>query len=257
MSENPVRLLRAVGESSVGTLARPGVAPADDDHGAPTGTSPPQGLASLLFMLASDPRSAFRRLNKVPLLIPLAASQTIISVLLAAASLSRAKAYSLFTATQAGKEMTSGQEYSLLYFVTIATMAAGVLAPLVVWLIRSAIVALVGLAARHRARFRAIFAVVVLAYVPSTLGDMVRALLVNLRPAEEFARVQTGLLFLVPAAVKGSALYSVFGFLDPYALWDAALLAVGLAELHGVRLRWTASLVALGWVALSALRLLF
>lgn len=189
------------------------------------------GLLHLMLDVLTLPGSAFPP-PAGRLVVPLVAVLSTVNLLIAWASLGPSKAYSLLTVERAGKALAPYNEYILLQAVTVATLMAGLAVPPLLWLLQSVCARFGGLFLDRGIRFRQVFLVAALAGIPVSVGNVLKAVLVNLKPPAEFVRVQSGLAWLADGLPEKSLGYFALSHLDPFGLWSLALLGYGLARLY-------------------------
>lgn len=151
------------------------------------------------------------------------------NLLVAFLILPKIRAFTIWTIEQQAPQMAPGAAMAKEMAATGAAFGvviASVFGPLFFFLLMAALLFFFGYLVKNRAPFRALFAVSVFAYVPTTIASVIAGALIASRPAENLKDVTTSLAMFLPAGSEG-LLPRILSLIDPLGLWSLALVALG------------------------------
>ncbi|HEX3031286.1 MAG TPA: YIP1 family protein [Bacillota bacterium] len=149
-------------------------------------------------------------------------------------TLPKLRGFLVFTFEQMPKEQYTAEQIAAIknYMAgSTAVLSSGIaviLMPLIIWLVYVLIFKFANLFIGNEAPFKKLYAVAILTYVPTLLGNLLRSLLVLVSPAENFGTVTTSAALLMPKGSTGP-LFVALTRLDPFYIWSLWLLAIGAA----------------------------
>jgi len=133
----------------------------------------------------------------------------------------------------------------------IGAGAAAVVMPFVIWLVVALLFKFLNLFIGNEAPLKKLYAVAVISSIPTVIGTALRNILVFFSPAENYATVTTSAALVLPKGTTGP-LFAVLSGIDPFYIWNLALLAVGGALVLKTTVRKTGIMVFIIWVLVAA-----
>lgn len=145
------------------------------------------------------------------------------------------------------EELAAVKSYMTGDIAVILAGAAVVLTPLLTWLVYTVIFKVVNLFVGQEAPFKSLYAVSILASVPSIFGSLLRSALVAVSPGKDYAVITTSLAVLLPKGEQGP-LFACLSNIDPFQIWSLVVLTIGAAAVMKINVRKVGIVTAVMWL---------
>lgn len=165
--------------------------------------------------IAADPRGL------IPIIIVLA-----INLILAVWMLPQVKEATAEALKQA-PNMGPEQIKAALKWTGISTMIGAVVAPILIWLVQAALLALFNQISLGEAKFKQLFVVAFYAWIPAFIGGVIKSIMVGVMGLKKAMAISTSLALLLPRSTDSGFIYMLLSKIDIFNVWSLILLVLG------------------------------
>lgn len=180
--------------------------------------------------IVTQPKVTLAAVVEKPTILGPALIISLVSLVLFLITSSKLKQYTLMTLEKMPQQLSPDQLAQTKSFMSVGLIVGGGFSALAVPLLGCLIFTLLfkffNLFIGNEAPFKKLYAVSVITYVPSVLGNTLRSIMVAFSPAENLSSISTSAALVLPKSNMGP-LFAFLSYIDPFFIWSMALLAIG------------------------------
>lgn len=201
------------------------------------------GILKNIVGAIASPKETMERVNENPrvwgYLIPITLIQLIINVI----KLPKLISYTISTTQQ----MTNISQAALPMIrmgVIISTIITALITPALVALISSALIKLVTCITKDKGKFKNLYCLNILAYVPMLIGGILTAVIMMFTEPQNVKNVSTSLtLFLSSSVDMKSTIYRICSAINFFSIWSCILSVIGTSVVFKMKIKKAAIIV--------------
>lgn len=184
-----------------------------------------------------EPKETLERVSEEPKIFKYLMFITIVQVLICITELPKIAEFTILK-MQETQNLAQSAIPIFKKTIMISTTITMLLAPAIMILISTALIKFITMFTEETAKFKNLYFVNTLAYIPLLLGGIVGAIVIAFTEAQNLKNVSTSLtLFLSSSISETSRIYKLFSCIDFFYIWSFILMAIGTSVVCKMKLK--------------------